>query len=217
MSNINSIDNKGTETLQAPTNIVQHIWCSASITKKMEDVFIGFICNQAQQGLNVSEYIVYLSTVGGSPFSAISLYNFLKSLPQKTTVYNMGTVYSAGVLFFLGFQNRLGVPDCSFMIHQTTISKALLPESLSVFDLKTQEEMLRATDEKTHRIIEKETRLKAKTPLLIKEIEEAALKTTIYHADEAVKRGFIENVEQPIIPTSKIIYITDQWLATQPG
>jgi ATP-dependent protease ClpP protease subunit len=217
MSDIKPIDNKDPKIPQVPPNIVQHIWCSASITKKMEDVFIGFICSQAQQGKDISEYVVYLTTVGGNPFSAISLYNFLKSLPQKTTVYNMGTVYSAGVLFFLGFQNRRGVPDCSFMIHQTMLPKTSLPEWFNIFDLNTKEEELRAMDENTYRIIEKETSQQAASPLHLDDIEKAALKTTIYHAEEAVQRGFINKIEQPVIPTSQIIYITDQYLATLPG
>lgn len=61
----------------------QHIWCSAVITKKMEDVLVGFICNQAQSSVGVSEYIIYLSTLGGSPFCAVNLYSFIKSIPQK--------------------------------------------------------------------------------------------------------------------------------------
>src|SRR5229473_8576056 len=116
---------------------VQHIWCSVAISKKMEDVLIQFICNQAQQGQGVEEYIVYLSTLGGSPFSAITLYNFIKSIPQKTTVYNMGSIASAGVPLFLAFETRLGVPDCSFMIHQTFLPRTSLPEQINVFDLNT--------------------------------------------------------------------------------
>src|SRR5208282_5474400 len=124
---------------------------------------------------------VYLNSSGGSPFSGITLYNFLKSLPQKTTVYNMGSVDSAGVLFFLGFQNRIGVPDCSFMIHQTTLPRTIFAEYINVFDLNTQQASLKATDKKSHRIIEKETRPKATKPMSLSSIATAALKTTTYH------------------------------------
>jgi ATP-dependent protease ClpP protease subunit len=158
-----------TETpTQTTTARVQRIWCNAQITKKMEDVFVNLVLNQAQQGENIAEYVVYLTTLGGSPFSALNLYNFLKSLPQTTTVYNMGTVYSAGVIFFLGFQNRFGVPDCSFMIHPTTTSRNFIPETLSVFDLSTELEKLKATDDKTHEVILKETTTGAAKPFTLK-------------------------------------------------
>lgn len=199
-----------------PTDKVQHIFCNAQITKKMEDVFINIVLNQAQKGEDITEYVVYLTTLGGSPFCALDLYNFLKALPQKTTVYNMGTVYSAGMLFFLGFQTRFGVQDCTFMIHQTTTSRPYIPETLSVFDLATEMEKLRAIDDKTHQIIEKETTNRAKTPLSLKDIQDGALKTTFFQATEAVEKGFIDRIEAPVIP-SQTLYITDQWLATLPG
>jgi ATP-dependent protease ClpP protease subunit len=202
---------------QPASNKVQHIWCSAGISKKMEDVFIGFIINQAQQGEGVAEYIVYLSTLGGSPFSGLNLYNFLKSLPQRTTVYNMGMVASAGVPFFLGFQTRIGVPDCSFMIHLTTLPRTVLPEMFNVFDLKTQMGNLSATDANTHKIIFQETASHTSTPLTLADITEAALQSTTYDAVNAQRNGFIDKIEPPKLPDSGILYITDQFLSTLPG
>lgn len=196
---------------------IQHIWCSAAISQKMADVLIGYICNQAQTGKNIAEYIVYLSTLGGSPFSAVVLYNFIKSISQKTTVYNMGTVASAGVPVFLAFQNRVGVPGCSFMIHPTTIPKAILPDQLSALDLKTQENNLQATDDKTHLIIERETQQRAKMRLTIREIAAFASESKTFTEVEGLEYGFIERVAQPQLPASGVIYVTDQYLATLPG
>ena len=51
------------ETSEIQPDKIQHIWCSVSINKKMEDVFTGFILNQAQNNLGVTEYIVYISTL----------------------------------------------------------------------------------------------------------------------------------------------------------
>lgn len=205
------------EQLPAKEPKIVHIWCSVTISKKMEDVFTGFINNQAQTGQNISEYVVYLSTLGGSPISAINLYNFIKAIPQKTTVYNMGNVSSAGVTFFLGFQTRIGVPDCSFMVHQTTLPRTALPENFSVFDLETQKVTLSETDKKTQKIIVKETSLKASKPLTANVIKKAFLKTTTYGTTEAHSHGFIDKIELPKLPETGVLYITDQYLATLPG
>jgi ATP-dependent protease ClpP protease subunit len=183
----------------------------------MEDVFTGFINNQAQNGQNITEYVVYLATLGGSPFSAISLYNFIKSIPQKTTVYNMGNVASAGVPFFLSFQTRIGVPDCSFMVHQTTLPRTALPEYFNVFDLETQKANLSATDEKTQKIIQKETASRASKILTSATIRKAFLETTTYHTADAHTYGFIDKIELPRLPETGVLYITDQYLATLPG
>jgi ATP-dependent protease ClpP protease subunit len=196
---------------------VQHIWCSVGITKKMEDVFTGFINNQAQSGQNVSEYIVYLATLGGSPFSAITLYNFVKAIPQKTTVYNMGSVASAGVPFFLSFDTRIGVPDCSFMVHQTTLPRTALPENFNVFDLDTQKAALSATDEKTQKIILNETASRGTKKLTAAAIRKAFLNSTTYSAAEAHKFGFVDKIELPKLPDTGVLYITDQYLATLAG
>ena len=201
-----------------PVGRVQHIWCSATIDKKFEDVFVRFILTQAQNNDKINEYVVYLSTLGGNPIAATTLYNFIKSIPQKTTVYNMGNVASAGVPFFLGFDTRVGVPDCSFFVHQTTLPRIVFSENVNVFELERQMASLSATDIKSQKIILKETSSKAQKPLTKHNIEDAFLKTATYAEQDALKRGFIEKVESPKIPnTPDVLYITDQYLATLPG
>lgn len=81
---------------QAPP-VVQHIWCSVGISKKMEDVFVGFILNQA--GQNITEYVVYLDTMGGSPFSAVALYNFIKSIPEDDGLQHGKCVFGWRAVF----------------------------------------------------------------------------------------------------------------------
>ena len=196
---------------------VQHVWCSVAITKKMEDVFIAFIVSQATKAARIDEYIVYLSTLGGSAHSGMNLYNFMKSIPQRTTVYNMGNVHSAGVPFFLGFQRRFGVPDCSFMIHQTTFPRSILPEYFNVFDVETQQRSLLAIDKKSQEAILRETASRATKPLSADVIAKAALDSTTYGANEAHEHGFIEKIVSPKLPESGVLYLTDQHLATLPG
>jgi len=65
----------------------------------------------------------------------MELYSFFKARPERTTIYNMSSVDSAGVLFFLGFDSRFGVPASSFMVRQTKFSKAMLPDWCSHSDL----------------------------------------------------------------------------------
>lgn len=199
-------------TPTATEPFIQYIWCSAGISKKLEDVLCQFIIGQLQQGQNVSEYIFYISTTGGDPYAGVNLFSFLKSLPIKTTGYNMGMVASAGVPFFLGFKNRIGVPNCSFMIHQTTINRNSFPENVNVFELQTQVQLLGGTDKKTQTIIETETKSKTQTSLTPAEIETAIERSQTYQAAEALKYGFIEKIEQPEISKTNILYITDEWL-----
>lgn len=205
-------DNAAIVTPTTSDGFVQYIWCSAGISKKLEDVLCSFIIGQLQKGLNVSEYVFYISTTGGDPYAGVNLYSFLKSLSIKTTAYNMGMVASAGVPFFLGFDVRIGVPNCSFMVHQTTISRNSFPENVNVFEMKTQLQLLAGTDKKTQSIIEKETNSKAKKPLTPDEVETAIERSQTYQAEDALKFGFIEKIEQPEISKTNILYVTDDWL-----
>lgn len=193
---------------------IQYVWCSAGISKKLEDVLCSFIIAQLQKGLNVSEYVFYVSSVGGDPYAGVNLFSFLKSLSIKTTAYNMGMVASAGVPFFLGFGTRIGVPNCSFMVHQTTINRNSFPENVNVFEMQTQLQLLAGTDKKTQAIIETETRAKAQTPLTTSEVEAAIERSQTYQAEDALKYGFIEKIEQPEISKTNILYVTDEWLKT---
>jgi ATP-dependent protease ClpP protease subunit len=202
-----------------PTEIaaprIQYIWCSAAISKKLEDTLCQFIIGQLQNGPQITEYVFYISTLGGDPYAGVNLYSFLKSLPIKTTAYNMGITASAGVPFFLGFKNRYGTPNCSFMIHQTMTSRNTFPENVNMFDLQTQMQLLEATDKKTIGIIESETKVKATTALTKRQIETDVERSHTYQAEDALKYGFIEKIEQPEISKTDILYVTDQWLAKQ--
>jgi ATP-dependent protease ClpP protease subunit len=150
--------------------VVQHIYCSAIISKKMCDALTSYIFSVSAAKGEIEEFVVYLVTGGGNPSSGMELYSFFKARPERTTIYNMSSVDSAGVLFFLGFQRRFGVPASSFMVHQTKFSKAMLPEWYSYSDLKKSELELLAVDQKTHRVIAAETAPKAEIALSVEDV-----------------------------------------------
>jgi ATP-dependent protease ClpP protease subunit len=196
--------------------VIQHIYCSAIISKKMCDALTSYIFSVSAAKGKIDEFVVYLLTGGGNPSSGMELYSFFKARPERTTIYNMSNVDSAGVLFFLGFERRFGVAASSFMVHQTKFSKALLPEWYSYSDLKKSELELLAVDQKTHRVIAAETAPRAEVPLSIEAVEAAAARTTIYFAEDAKRHGFIEDIVMPTMPTQDVFYLTDQYLAGLP-
>jgi ATP-dependent protease ClpP protease subunit len=199
-----------------PMTTVQHIYCSAIISKKMCDALTSYVFSVSAAKSRIDEIVLYLVTGGGNPGSGMELYTFFKARPERTTIYNMSNVDSAGVLFFLGFQQRFGVPASSFMVHQTKFSKAMLPEWYSHSDLKKSELELLAVDQKTHRVIAAETAPKAEVPLTVEDVEMAAARTTVYFAEDARRHGFIDAIVTPTMPTQDVFYLTDQYLAGLP-
>ena len=195
---------------------IQHIYCSAIISKKMCDVLTGYVLSVASNG-SITEFVLYLITGGGHPGSGMELYSFFKAQPERTTAYNMANVDSAGVLFFLGFGRRFGMPASSFMVHQTKFSKGMLPDWYSHSDLKRSELELLSVDQKTHRLIAAETASRAEAPLSVEDVERAAARTTGHFAEDAKRHGFIDAVVTPSMPVENVFYLTDQYLAGLPG
>ena len=164
----------------------------------------------------MDEIVVYLVTGGGNPSSGMELYNFFKARPERTTIYNMSSVDSAGVLFFLGFQNRYGVPASSFMVHRPKFSKAMLPEWYSYSDLKKSELELLAVDQKTHRVIAVETASKAEAPLSVEDVEAAAARTTVYFAEELCAAWLYRGHRHADDAEPGGVLLADQYLAGLP-
>jgi len=194
---------------------IQHIYCSAAISKKMCDALTGFIFSASAAG-KIDEFVVYLVTGGGSPVVGMELYSFFKARPERTTIYNMAHVDSAGVLFFLGFENRFATPAASFMVHQTKFSKAMLPDWYSHSDLTKSEQELLAIDLKTHVVIANETGPHAPQPLSLEAVADAAARTTVYFAEDAERHGFVREVVVPEMPTEGLFCLTDQYLTQLP-
>lgn len=58
-----------------------------------------------------------LSSQGGCVVSGVTLYNFLKSLPLKVTMHNMGAIDSIATVIFLAGEERFASPHSSFLFH----------------------------------------------------------------------------------------------------
>ena len=178
----------------------------------MHDVFVSFILSQN----DITEYVIYLTSIGGVPFVGFNLYSFIKSRPEETTVYNMGNVDSAAVQFFLGFKKRFSTPTGTFMVHQTTFSKDFLPQNYSQFDVQKALNELVSIELKTAQIILAETTARAQTPLTIDQVRAAIFQTTIVGAPQALSYGIIDAIVEPVLPSSDVLYLTETYLAQIP-
>lgn len=65
----------------------------------------------------VDEFILLISSPGGSVFHGLSAYNYLSGIPAHITTHNFGSVDSIGVVLYCGGNTRLSVPHARFMLH----------------------------------------------------------------------------------------------------
>ncbi len=66
--------------------VVQHIYCSAIISKKMCDALTSYVFSVSAAKGGIDEFVVYLVTGGGHPGSGMELYTFFKARPERTTI-----------------------------------------------------------------------------------------------------------------------------------
>ena len=62
-------------------------------------------------------FYVLLSTPGGQVTSGLTVYNFLRSIPAKVTMHNIGNVDSIGNAIFLAADERFACAHSTFMFH----------------------------------------------------------------------------------------------------
>ena len=63
---------------------------------------------------------INMTSLGGSPNYAISLYHYLINLPYKIITVNTGFVESSAVIVFLAGEERFAHKNSTFLIHEVT-------------------------------------------------------------------------------------------------
>jgi len=83
------------------------------------DVTINALLNAINQKMKEGQrdFILLISSPGGSVFHGLSAYNYLRGLPANITTHNFGSVDSIGVVLYCGGKTRLSVPQARFLLH----------------------------------------------------------------------------------------------------
>lgn len=83
------------------------------------EVTINALMNAIDQKMKqgITNFIILISSPGGTVFHGLSAYNYLKGLPATITTHNFGSVDSIGVVLYCGGSKRLSVPQARFLLH----------------------------------------------------------------------------------------------------
>jgi ATP-dependent protease ClpP protease subunit len=79
------------------------------------NALMNAIDGRMKQG--VRDFIILVSSPGGSVFHGLSAYNYLKGLPAMITTHNFGSVDSIGIVLYCAGSRRLSVPQARFLLH----------------------------------------------------------------------------------------------------
>ncbi|WP_376790943.1 ClpP family protease [Thermoflexus sp.] len=84
------------------------------------------------------DFMLLLSSPGGSVFHGLSAYNYLKGIPVRITTCNFGSVDSIGVVLYCAGTRRLSVPHARFMLHGVS---AQFPQPMSLEEKQLEERL----------------------------------------------------------------------------
>lgn len=122
------------------------------------------IISQMRSQFKITNIYFNISSSGGDTSAWISLYNYLKALPENVITHNMGSVDSIANVIFLAWDKRYSAPHSSFLFHWVT-AQTNWPVSLGLDQLKENLSRMESEHKKIAWIITDRTDLKEKDVL----------------------------------------------------
>jgi ATP-dependent Clp protease protease subunit len=155
-------------------------------------------------GNGTPEIYLQFSSSGGALVEGFALFNFLRSLPVRLTIHNIGSVESIANIVFLAADQRFACPDTHFLIHgfEWTFGAQ---QSLVHERIKEISKSLEADEERFVGI------LKSRTGLKQTELDDLDFfrKSAIVNAQDAKKYGIVQDVKQASIPRGSQVWNVD--------
>ena len=170
---------------------------SAQIIPKTSQALMNCLADLISKG--EKEIYILLSSSGGSVNDGVTLHNYIRSLPAKIIMHNIGMVNSIANVVFLAGSVRYAVPHSSFLFHGVGFNTS----QPTRFEEKQVRERLMSI-QKDQEIISEI--IAARTKLSKAEVGKMFLETQTKTPSEAETRGIIDDIKEAKIPDgAKII------------
>jgi len=170
------------------------------------DVTISALMNAIDEKIKhgVTNFIILISSPGGSVFHGLSAYNYLKGLPATITTHNFGSVDSIGIVLYCGGSKRLSVPQARFLLHGVS-ANFRQNERLEEKQLEERLKGLRIDIENIAKVIA------ANTGKSVEDVTDAMLERTTLNPKEAQSWGLVHEIKSELFEArSEVISIQVQ-------
>jgi len=169
---------------------------SAAIDQGTSETLMGVVTQKYNEG--VRDFYILLSSQGGSVTNGINVYNFLRALPIKLTMHNIGIVDSIANVIFLAGQTRYAVKNSSFLFHGV---------GFDIVQARFEEKQIKEKLE----IIERDQKLIAdiiadRTKLTVPEAEQMFLEAKTMTPEEARVQQIVSEVREAKIPDGAPVF-----------
>ena len=163
----------------------------APVSEVTVNALMNVVDAKMREGKN--DFILLISSPGGSVFHGLSAYNYLRGIPATVTTHNFGSVDSIGVVLYCGGTKRLSVPQARFLLHGVT---AQFPQHTRLEE-KQLEEQLKGLKIDLLNIAKV---IAANTGKSIDEVTAAMLDRTTLNPDQAKDWGLVHEIRADLFP-----------------
>jgi len=170
------------------------------------DATVNALMNAVDQkvGQGAKEFVLVISSPGGSVFHGLSAYNYLKGLPVEITTHNFGSVDSIGIVLYCAGSRRLSVPQARFLLHGVS-AQFRGEQNLEEGQLEERLKGLKIDVENIAKVIA------ANTNKSVKEIIAAMHERTTLNPEEAKSWGLVHGIKSELFEAgSEVISIQFQ-------
>jgi len=170
------------------------------------DVTVNALMNNIDQKMKqgVKDFIILISSPGGSVIHGLSAYNYLKGLPATITTHNFGSVDSIGIVLYCAGSKRLSVPQARFVLHGVN-AQFTGNQNLEEKQLEERLKGLRIDIENIAKVIAENT---GKS---VKDVTDAMLERTTLNPEEARSWGLVHEIKSQLFEAgSEVISIQAQ-------
>jgi len=170
------------------------------------DATVNALMNAIDQKMKqgIRDFIILISSPGGSVIHGLSTYNYLKGLPATITTHNFGSVDSIGIVLYCAGSRRLSVPQARFLLHGVN-AQFRGNQNLEEKQLEERLKGLRIDIENIAKVIA------ANTGKSVKDVTNAMLERTTLNPEEAQSWGLVHEIKSQLFEAgSEVISIQFQ-------
>jgi len=176
------------------------------------DATVNALMNTVDQKMKqgIRDFIILISSPGGSVIHGLSTYNYLKGLPANITTHNFGSVDSIGIVLYCAGTRRLSVPQARFLLHGVS-AQFKGNQSLEEKQLEERLKGLRIDIENIAKVIAENT---GKS---VEDVTDAMLERITLNPEEARSWGLVHEVKSQLFETgSEVVSIQAQQQQQKP-
>jgi ATP-dependent Clp protease protease subunit len=160
--------------------------------------FMSF-CTQIFQQQRPDIIQINISSPGGNVAEGMVLHNYLRALPCKLIMHNIGSVDSIATIIFLSGEERYANPNSSFLFHGI-ITNFPAQTSMTIYQLK---EVLSGMEVDQNKISNTITGL---TKISKSELDDLFLQGDIKSPEFVLEKGFIHEIKEMKLPKDAIFF-----------